>query len=235
MIPAFLLGAFGALAAEILQRWKQFNDLPEERFKAIFKTWKFWAFTAFLLLLGGVGGLVAVTDPAHIDWKVCLLGGVGAMSLIRGAVTGAAAQAENAGEKLLPDPKKAAGDSVPGSQTEDETPNFIIVPKKEVPVEKHQQQQIEQQGDWERRKAEERAKQEKERIDAIRGGPLLVIGALQKDEKDALVGEDVAIDVRGGAAGRDIIIKEQKSGTGEAAFPRENVTTETTLRDILGG
>lgn len=92
MITAFSLGAFGALAAEILQRWKQFNDLPEDRFRLMLSTLKFWSLALFLVALGGVGGLLAVSDPAKIDWKVCFLSGVGVMALVRNVLSGAAAQ-----------------------------------------------------------------------------------------------------------------------------------------------
>src|SRR5262249_33961520 len=83
MIVAFVLGAFGALAAETLQRWKQFNDMPEDRFRLMLRTLKFWSVAVVLVLLGGIGGLLAVLDPAKVDWKVCFLEGVGAMALVR--------------------------------------------------------------------------------------------------------------------------------------------------------
>jgi len=101
MIVAFLLGAFGAVAAEILQRWKQFNDIPEDHFRRVLGTLKFWSVTLFLVLLGGIGGLLAVSDYAKVDWKVCFLGGVGAMALVRNTLSGAAAQAEGRSRKGL--------------------------------------------------------------------------------------------------------------------------------------
>jgi hypothetical protein len=37
MAIAFLLGAFGALVAEVLKRWQQWSELPEDQFRALVK------------------------------------------------------------------------------------------------------------------------------------------------------------------------------------------------------
>jgi len=37
MFLAFLFGAFGAIVAELLKRWQQWNDMPEKRFLALLK------------------------------------------------------------------------------------------------------------------------------------------------------------------------------------------------------
>ena len=42
MFLAFLFGAFGAIVAEVLKRWQQWNDLPEKRFLALLKSIEFW-------------------------------------------------------------------------------------------------------------------------------------------------------------------------------------------------
>ena len=43
MFLAFVFGAFGAIVAELLKRWQQWNDMPEKRFLALLKSIEFWA------------------------------------------------------------------------------------------------------------------------------------------------------------------------------------------------
>ena len=83
MAIAFLLGAFGALVAEVLKRWQQWSDLPEDQFYALVKSVKFWAATLFLILLGGLAGIYAGTRARTVDWQLCFFGGIGFMSIIR--------------------------------------------------------------------------------------------------------------------------------------------------------
>src|SRR5260370_40512398 len=64
MFLAFLFGAFGAIVAEVLKRWQQWNDMPEKRFLALLKNIEFWAITVFLILLGGSVGVFERTKNA---------------------------------------------------------------------------------------------------------------------------------------------------------------------------
>ena len=92
MAIAFLLGAFGALVAEVLKRWQQWSDLPEDQFRALVKSVKFWAATLFLILLGGLAGIFAGTRTQTVDWQLCFFGGIGFMSIIRNILAALAAQ-----------------------------------------------------------------------------------------------------------------------------------------------
>ena len=92
MAIAFLLGAFGALVAEVLKRWQQWSDLPEDQFRALVKSVKFWAATLFLILLGGPAGIFAGTRIQTVDWPLCFFGGIGFMSIIRNILSALAAQ-----------------------------------------------------------------------------------------------------------------------------------------------
>ena len=91
MFLAFLFGAFGAIVAEVLKRWQQWNDLPEKRFLALLKSIEFWAITVFLILLGGSVGVFEGTKTHPIDWSLCFFVGVGAISTVRNFLSGVAA------------------------------------------------------------------------------------------------------------------------------------------------
>ena len=92
MLLAFLFGAFGAIVAEVLKRWQQWNDMPEKRFRALFKSFKFWSIALFLVLLGGTVGCFEGTKTNPIDWSLCFFVGIGAMSTVRNFLSGLAAQ-----------------------------------------------------------------------------------------------------------------------------------------------
>src|SRR5580700_8119769 len=92
MFLAFLFGAFGAIVAEVLKRWQQWNDMPEKRFRALFKSLKFYSITVFLILLGGTVGCFEGTKTNPIDWSLCFFVGIGAMSTVRNFLSGLAAQ-----------------------------------------------------------------------------------------------------------------------------------------------
>jgi hypothetical protein len=92
MLLAFFFGAFGAIVAEVLKRWQQWNELPEERFRALFKSLKFWSIAVFLVLLGGTVGCFEGTKTNPIDWSLCFFVGIGAMSTVRNFLSGLAAQ-----------------------------------------------------------------------------------------------------------------------------------------------
>jgi len=81
MFLAFLFGAIGAIVAEVLKRWQQWNDMPEKRFLALLKSIEFWAITVFLILLGGSVGVFESTKTHPIDWSLCFFVGVGAIRL----------------------------------------------------------------------------------------------------------------------------------------------------------
>jgi hypothetical protein len=66
MFPAFLFGAFGAIVAEVVKRWQQWNDMPKNRFLALLKSIEFWAITVFLILLGGSVGVFEGTKTHSI-------------------------------------------------------------------------------------------------------------------------------------------------------------------------
>jgi hypothetical protein len=70
---AFLFGAFGAIVAEVLKRWQQWNDMPEGCFEG------------------------TKTNP--LDWSLCFFVGVGAMSTVRNFLSGLAAQEAKASER----------------------------------------------------------------------------------------------------------------------------------------
>src|SRR5271167_2652625 len=91
MFFAFLFGAFGAMVAEVLKRWQQWNDMPEKRFLALLKSIEFWAITVFLILLGGSVGAFEGTKTHPIDWPLCFFVGVGAISTVRNFLSGVAA------------------------------------------------------------------------------------------------------------------------------------------------
>lgn len=91
MFLAFLFGAFGAIVAEVLKRWQQWNDMPEKRFLALLKSIEFWAITVFLILLGGSVGVFEGTKTHPIDWSLCFFVGVGAISTVRNFLSGVAA------------------------------------------------------------------------------------------------------------------------------------------------
>src|SRR5271157_6033347 len=91
MFLAFLFGAFGAIVAEVLKRWQQWNDMPEKRFLALLKSIEFWAITVFLILLGGSVGVFKGTKTHPIDWSLCFFVGVGAISIVRNFLSGVAA------------------------------------------------------------------------------------------------------------------------------------------------
>jgi MFS family permease len=83
MFLAFLFGAFGAIVAELLKRWQQWNDMPKKRFLALSKSIELWAITVFLILLGGSVGVFESTKTHPIDWSLCFFVGVGAISTVR--------------------------------------------------------------------------------------------------------------------------------------------------------
>jgi hypothetical protein len=91
MFLAFLFGAFGAIVAEVLKRWQQWNDMPEKRFLALLKSIEFWAITVFLILLGGSVGVFEGTKTHPIDWSLCFFVGVGAIGTVRNFLSGVAA------------------------------------------------------------------------------------------------------------------------------------------------
>ena len=91
MILAFVFGAFGAIVAELLKRWQQWNDMPEKRFLVLLKSIEFWAITLFLILLGGSVGVFEGTKTHPIDWSLCFFVGVGAISTVRNFLSGVAA------------------------------------------------------------------------------------------------------------------------------------------------
>ena len=91
MFLAFLFGAIGAIVAEVLKRWQQWNDMPEKRFLALLKSIEFWAITVFLILLGGSVGVFEGTKTHPIDWSLCFFVGVGAISTVRNFLSGVAA------------------------------------------------------------------------------------------------------------------------------------------------
>ena len=72
MFLAFLFGAFGAIVAEVLKRWQQWNEMPEKRFLALLKSIEFWAITVFLILLGGSVGVFEGTKTHPIDWSLSM-------------------------------------------------------------------------------------------------------------------------------------------------------------------
>ena len=53
MFLGFLFGAFGAIVAEVLKRWQQWNALPEKRFLALLNSIEFW---------GGLRGTLAAAE-----------------------------------------------------------------------------------------------------------------------------------------------------------------------------
>ena len=63
MFLAFLFGAFGVIVAEVLKRWQQWNDMPENL--ALLKSIEFWAITVFLILLGGSVGVFEGWSDRH--------------------------------------------------------------------------------------------------------------------------------------------------------------------------
>ena len=91
MFLAFLFGAFGVIVAELLKRWRQWNDMPEKRFLALLKSIEFWAITVFLILLGGSVGAFEGTKTHPIDWSLCFFVGVGAIGTVRNFLSGVAA------------------------------------------------------------------------------------------------------------------------------------------------
>src|SRR5271165_906742 len=91
MFLAFLFCAFGAIVAEVLKRWQQWNDMPEKRFLALLKSIEFWAITVFLILLGGSVGAFGGTKTHPIDWSLCFFVGVGAISTVRNFLSRVAA------------------------------------------------------------------------------------------------------------------------------------------------
>jgi len=91
MFLAFLFGAFGAIVAEVLKRWQQWNDMPEKRFLALLKSIEFWAITVFLILLSGSVGVFEGTKTHQIDWSLCFFVGVGAIGTVRNFLSGVAA------------------------------------------------------------------------------------------------------------------------------------------------
>jgi tetratricopeptide repeat protein len=91
MILAFLFGAFGAIVAEVLKRWQQWNVLSEKRFLALLKSIEFWVITVFLILLSGSVGVFEGTKTHPIDWSTCFFVGVGAISIVRNFFSGVAA------------------------------------------------------------------------------------------------------------------------------------------------
>jgi hypothetical protein len=68
MFLAFLFGAFGAIVAEVLKRWQQWNDMPKKRFLALLKSIEFCAIAVFLILLSGSVGVFEGIKRHPIDW-----------------------------------------------------------------------------------------------------------------------------------------------------------------------
>jgi tetratricopeptide (TPR) repeat protein len=92
MFLTFFFGAFGAIVAELLKRWQQWNEMPEKRFFALFKSIEFWSITLFLILLGGGVGAFEGKKMHPIDYSLCFFVGVGAVSIVRNFLSGMAAQ-----------------------------------------------------------------------------------------------------------------------------------------------
>jgi tetratricopeptide (TPR) repeat protein len=92
MFLTFFFGAFGAIVAELLKRWQQWNEMPEKRFFALFKSIEFWFITLFLILLGGGVGVFEGRKTQPIDYSLCFFVGVGAVSIVRNFLSGMAAQ-----------------------------------------------------------------------------------------------------------------------------------------------
>jgi tetratricopeptide (TPR) repeat protein len=92
MFLTFFFGAFGAILAELLKRWQQWNEMPEKRFFALFKSIEFWSITLFLILLGGGVGVFEGRKTHPIDYSLCFFVGVGAVSIVRNFLSGMAAQ-----------------------------------------------------------------------------------------------------------------------------------------------
>jgi tetratricopeptide (TPR) repeat protein len=92
MFLTFFFGAFGAIVAELLKRWQQWNEMPEKRFFALFKSMEFWSITLFLVLLGGGVGILEGRKTHPIDHSLCFFVGVGAVSIVRNFLSGMAAQ-----------------------------------------------------------------------------------------------------------------------------------------------
>jgi hypothetical protein len=91
MFLAFFFAAIGAIVAEVLKRWQQWNNMPEKRSVALLKSKESWAVTVFLILLGGSMGAFEATRTHPIDWSLSFFVGVGAISTIRNILSGAAA------------------------------------------------------------------------------------------------------------------------------------------------
>jgi tetratricopeptide (TPR) repeat protein len=92
MFLTFFFGAFGAIVAELLKRWQQWNEMPEKRFFALFKSIEFWSITLFLILLGGGVGVFEGRKTHPSDYSLCFFVGVGAVSIVRNFLSGMAAQ-----------------------------------------------------------------------------------------------------------------------------------------------
>ena len=92
MFLAFFFGACGALVTEVLNRWQQWNSVPEGRFLALLQNKEFWLVTLFLVLLGGSVGLFGASKNRPFDWSVCLFVSAGAISIIRNFFSGLAAR-----------------------------------------------------------------------------------------------------------------------------------------------
>jgi tetratricopeptide (TPR) repeat protein len=92
MFLTFFFGAFGAIVAELLKRWQQWNEMPEKRFFALFKSIELWSITLFLILLGGGVGVFEGRKTHPIDYSLSFFVGVGAVSIVRNFLSAMAAQ-----------------------------------------------------------------------------------------------------------------------------------------------
>jgi hypothetical protein len=97
MTIAFLMGALGAVLAEVVKRWEQFGKITDEKFAALHKSPKVWAAVALLTVLGGLGGIFAFQEADKASLQFLFVSGAGMMLFVRNVL---AAVAHNQPEKL---------------------------------------------------------------------------------------------------------------------------------------
>jgi len=86
-----ILGAVGALIAEIIKQWERFGKMPPKRFWACLRSPKTVAAALVLMLVGALSAWFLthrITDPTP---ELGFFSGLGAMSLLRQTLAGAAA------------------------------------------------------------------------------------------------------------------------------------------------